>query len=819
MKEKKLRSFLVFLSVALTAGLFFTSLAITDTISGINREMQRSRVGNADIRIYPGEGGKEEPFIGLSGTKDISAGTEYVIGMIDGRAIYAPSGEEMIYVDVTGTTMKDLEANNPVVFAEKASEGDFTGNRVIISRVTAEKYALTLGDTIELEFGNRPEQLQIYGIAELKGLFIAEGAGAGIIIPKDTLAGIYGLTDQVNNIYIKVKDKDKADEAIKELQDEYPDCEVGEALDASDYRQSLTEVELPLKLVTVFIILMCVFIVYTSFKIISIERMPNIGTFRSVGATKRMSGWILRLESLLYGIAGGIAGMGIGVAALWLITKVMAADISNSESVVPEFSPYYLLFTLVFAIVISYISALFPIRGIFKIPTRNLILNQTYKERKQYAAVTAAAVIMLAAAVIIPAVIPKNPMLILILDNTCVGLVLIALVLLLPVIIRLLAPLLEIFFRIFGRDGALAAKNLKNNKNILNITGLLVIGISTLIMISSINRSIVDEILNMFSKTVKFDIQLVYRDADEGFIDELREMDGITDASGAILLDALEVADSGKSINCTYGIDPERFLDHWNFDIPKATIRKLNEGRTIILGSTIMEKLGLHTGEDIRLAFQDQTQTYKIVGSFETMWENGSIGLISDRNMRSDSGHNYYTNVYVRTDRPAEEVKKELQAKYLRDMFYNITRAEELAANTEGVERVFKILRSYTGLTMLIGIVGIINNLIVSFLERRRSFAVYRSVGMSRLQLKKMILLEAISSGIIGGTVGLLAAAVMLVIMPDVMEQMMGPMEMVYSAPLFLGNFAAALAIMVSASIIPAFKSSGLSIIQTIKYE
>lgn len=818
-REKKLRSFLVFISLALTSGLFLTSLAITDTITGINLEMHRSSVGKADIRIFPKYSEDGNAYINMSSVNNVVAPMDYEIGVLDGNALYAPSKEQMIYAMVTGTTLEDMKVHNPIAFEKVSMEHPFTGNQLIISSITANKYNLSLGDSMELEFGNHKEQFQIYGVSELKGIFLFEGAMTNILIPKDTLAKIYGLEEEVNNIYLKLKDKSLTNDVIQQLQKEYPNCEVTEALNSSDLKQSLQEIQMPLKLVTIFIILMCVFIVFTSFRIISIERLPQIGTFRSVGATKKMSAQILKLESLLYGISGGIAGMGVGVVALWFITKVMAADVSQNKSLVPDFSPIYLLYTIIFAMLLAYLGAMLPILGIFKIPTKNLILNLPIKEKQQHITSTLIALLLLTVSCIVPWFLPDEFLPVLIGDDICITLILVALIMLLPSIMRLMVPLLEKLFSLGGRDNVLAAKNLKHNKSIQNIAGLLTIGISTLIIISSINQSIIDGILNLFSNTIRYDIQMVYRNADHDFIDELRAMDGITDATGSILISNLSVGQYNETIRATYGIDPEHYLNHWNFDIPMDTMMKLNEGRSIILGTSILEKQGYQIGDNIILNFKDGSQVYKIVGSFKTMWGSGNLSFISEENMRKDSGNDFYTNVYIKTNQPSEVIQKELQAKYLRDLVYNRTRSETKQANTEGVDRVFKILKSYTQLTMLIGIIGIINNLMVSFMERKRSFAVLRSVGMSKFQLRKMLFLEAFSGGIIGGGIGLLASALMLMIMPRILKQMMGPIDMIYSLPLFLGYLGVSILIMITASIIPAMKSSKLSIIETIKYE
>ncbi len=52
---------------------------------------------------------------------------------------------------------------------------------------------------------------------------------------------------------------------------------------------------------------------------------------------------------------------------------------------------------------------------------------------------------------------------------------------------------------------------------------------------------------------------------------------------------------------------------------------------------------------------------------------------------------------------------------------------------------------------MRIGIFGVLNNFLISFMERKRYLAIYRSVGMSREQIVKMVFIEGLSGGIIGG--------------------------------------------------------------------
>ena len=57
-------------------------------------------------------------------------------------------------------------------------------------------------------------------------------------------------------------------------------------------------------------------------------------------------------------------------------------------------------------------------------------------------------------------------------------------------------------------------------------------------------------------------------------------------------------------------------------------------------------------------------------------------------------------------------------------------------------------MRGFSLLALVIGIFGVFNNLIISFLERQRSIAMLRSIGMSKRQSIKMFFIEALTGGL-----------------------------------------------------------------------
>lgn len=63
---------------------------------------------------------------------------------------------------------------------------------------------------------------------------------------------------------------------------------------------------------------MSVFTIYSSYKVIILDRLPVIGTFRSIEATQKTVTRILMLGSVFYGCIGGTIGIPIGIGVLKL---------------------------------------------------------------------------------------------------------------------------------------------------------------------------------------------------------------------------------------------------------------------------------------------------------------------------------------------------------------------------------------------------------------------------------------------------------------------------------------------------------------------
>lgn len=195
---------------------------------------------------------------------------------------------------------------NKLQLISKRSNTDFTNNQIIISDQTAKKYQLEIGDALEIRINNIKRKLMIYGITSKVGIFSSEGNRPQILMPYTTLSKYLGTHQKPSSIYIKGKEGVEVSQLLKDFKAAYPKYEVAEPIPIEDIRTMLGMFSTLFMMMTLIVTVMSVFIVYTSFKVIMLEKMPIIGTFRSVGASQKMMKRVLILESSFYGVLGGL---------------------------------------------------------------------------------------------------------------------------------------------------------------------------------------------------------------------------------------------------------------------------------------------------------------------------------------------------------------------------------------------------------------------------------------------------------------------------------------------------------------------------------
>ncbi len=143
------------------------------------------------------------------------------------------------------------------------------------------------------------------------------------------------------------------------------------------------------------------------------------------------------------------------------------------------------------------------------------------------------------------------------------------------------------------------------------------------------------------------------------------------------------------------------------------------------------------------------------------------------------------------------------------------TRADVVRASKAQVDQLLGLVYALLGLALLIAVLGIVNTLALSVLERTREIGLLRAVGMSRRQLRLMIRLESVVVSAYGAVLGVvvgvgLGLALVAALRGQGVSRTVIPISTIAAA------LVAALIIGVVAAVLPARRAARLNVLGAI---
>ena len=825
MLEKKFRAFLIVFAIALACGLFLASSRLSSSITDVYYKKITAMYGDADIDIYVNEDSPTN-YISLSGCKKVESKCNRIIPQGYAGAEYKPTGAEGTqYISIQAYNIEDYLAINKLDVLE-GNPLDCKAADMILSEYGMGQLGLNVGDEINLRVNGSMHKVKIVAKVGAKGIFENESQSGYItgIMPFDTISKYNKTNSRADEIHIDVKDEEDIDETIAELQEIYPKYTVERTVNVVEIQNELSGITIPFMLMTFIVVFMSVFIIYSSFKVIMLEKLPVVGTFRSVGANKWVMNGVLLLEALFYGILGGILGCLLGIGCLYVLSNIMLTQmIGESGGISLNIPIASFIFTLVMGIVMALLSTLMPILSVSKISLKDIILNNRPHKKRKYlqGVIIGAGLIVLGFAI---AMIIKGKIAII---ASMIGMfmVIIGMIKILPSVVLVLSiGLGGIFNVLFGNLGELATKNIKKNKSVLNSISLITIGISILFAISTMTKNVSDQTLDFYKDTFLCDIRGYIGDLDDQKIRVIKRNPNVEK-----VIPVMQLSTKVPELD-NIEIYPEAIQDtqlspdiRYNFiGDEHELLQELQEGRNIILSLYLKDKYKVEVGDYITLTLKKEKKQYKVIGFMDTLWQNGQFGLMPYKYVKRDMQKNYFDLAYISIKEgvDASQVSEEIAEKLQNITWtYMMTIQEITQNNQESNASLMSMISIFAILAMVIGVVGVVNNLMISFIERKQNIAMMRSVGMSKMQVLRMIFIEGLGSGVIGGLCGLVGGVLVTDVMNYVLRALDQVITMKIVPELFLSYFIGGMLITVIGSIIPARGSSKLNIIEAIKYE
>ena len=810
--RKKARTLLLLFSIAACSSLLFANAGFQKTCAQMIYDSGTRQIGNAELYITVKQSVGAEEWIDPETIAPYSEVFEYAHNVIQTKALYATSDIDIHYFTAFGTDIHDFNTRNPLTL-QSGNTDDWTGDKLIIGKVFADKLGIIAGDMLPLEINGITREFLIAGVSQPKGLFLREAADGGyILMPRETLENLLG--GSCNLIYIKTNDPSSVTAVMQTLTEAFPQYNVMLGINHDVIRAETNNYTMPFWFSSICVIFMSVFIIYSSFNLIVNERIRILGILRSVGCARRKINRILIFESMIIGVMGGAFGCVFGIGILHMIKNIYFSGEAAVVDAPVIFGAYEILFTLTAAIIITILSAMLPIINVTKMPVKNIILNDYQKQKIKTDKLWVLGIFLLLPVCIVPSFIGKG-MMGMIIASIAVTSALVGLNLIIPAVCRIAA-------RIIGKaphEIVLGVRNAGDLKALVNNIRLFATTMAIMAFMTTIFNTLGTDLRDSFQRE-NYDVFMELRESNSKTIKDLSCIDGVSDCYGFYLTWG-SLPDYGTFLNGLIGIDGMNHFDYFPADISSeaaVTLSNLKDNE-MVTSYIFRDKLGLKLGDIITVQLAEGVFTYVITGFIDTNWGIGHVGYISSDTYKADIGTEYFSHIAVKAKDSPDAVKNNILRAFSKNVLSIQTKREMKEANADKVIGIFNAIKIYAYFAMFIGLLGIINNMIACFLGRRRNLALYRCIGMSGKSVGRMLTTEAVTIGIIGVLTGVTTGILTMGAIPFLVGMLWGNVTVAVPVVDITVMCVLGIAAMLICSLIPLIKGRNISIMDNIRYE
>jgi len=281
--------------------------------------------------------------------------------------------------------------------------------------------------------------------------------------------------------------------------------------------------------------------------------------------------------------------------------------------------------------------------------------------------------------------------------------------------------------------------------------------------------------------------------------------------------------DLSKSM-LVYCVDPEKHKTFENYTVFEDKNKELDALKEnddgIIISKQMAVRYKIKEGDIITLTTEDKSEKFKVLSIYNAkMFNSGNCNIIS-LNAALKHFDIKYADTYTLSTKVSQKDAKKALEKRLKGLGVRIVTKDEMSKkNEENNKQMTNILGIFSYITMVIGAFGIVGNVSISFIQRKRDIAVLSSVGLTRNGRGYMILLESIFQALIGLVISLAAAFGINLYLSDVFKFLTMDLQLSYPYKSIKVLTIATIILMLLTSLSSTFKSKRLHIVQELKYE
>lgn len=550
------------------------------------------------------------------------------------------------------------------------------------------------------------------------------------------------------------------------------------------------------------------FIIYNTFAMIVAQRNRELALLRAVGASQGQVSRSVLTEAFIVGLVGAVVGLiaGIGLAAGLRAVAIATTGLPDGGLLI---TPSAVIGTLLVGIVVTMLSAWLPARRAARVAPVEAMRSTMAEPRSLRRRTIAGSIIgAVAIAITVAAAMRQGvgPAL-----GVGVGaiLLIVAVVLAAPALSIPVISVLGVITRPFGKIGQLARTNAGRNPRRTAATAFaLTIGLMLVAIIGTLGstfKATVDESLNTNVKSDFFVTGVNNLPVPPPVLPAIRETPGVAEAVGAgMVVGTID----GKQVRGR-AVVGGRLDEMVNYRIVKG-VDLTPDG--MLVDEPTARTAGWTVGKVLMFTRADGAAVpVPVVGVYERNdavgpWLLGSTAY--DQVMPGPT--QMLAGVFVRAAPGVSPVQLQERLTAATAGFLTVqvqTREEFKSAASAMIDQMLGVLYAMLGLALLVAVLGIVNTLALSVVERRQEIGMERAIGMARSQVRRMIYLESVLIAIFGALLGVVLGSGLAVALVRTLREW-GIGSPVLPWPLIGQTLVGAAVVGVVAAIWPAIRAS-----------
>jgi putative ABC transport system permease protein len=638
------------------------------------------------------------------------------------------------------------------------------GGEICLEASVAEVLHVAVGDEVRIGARGFPWLLKkkLVGILKPLGVGALEETASAFLTLSDG-ARLGKSPRKVTSVQLVLKPEANPDTVAAILRPLLPrPLVLVKSASAADLSQPTEDIiNVGLNVAALLSVVAAIFIVINTFQISVAERRRQLALLRIVGATTKQIRKSMYKEAIAFGIAGTFAGIVAGIVGGSFLAQGMQEIFGFTSAIQVPVQPRAVLAGVLFGPLITLLAVWHPARTAADAPPMAALKSATapHREFPFRAALLAGLVLLILAMLLF--VCTQSDIFPMWTTIACIASAQIACLMFLPALIK---PGAALLYRALRRLSTIEAQ--LGEQQLLDHFGRTVLTVSVLFIVSSVSISIgnttlilTQDVNSWLDRTLTADFLLrasrprVDMSESETLPQTLEPR--LASIPGITFIDRMSFSlASVHGVSATLYVRELRGEDALPIDLlegnSESVLQKLMDGE-MVLGSVLAHRIQAHVGDTVPMELGGVNRAIRVAGIAKE-YTSGGLMVIMDRLSAKQVYPIQAPQVYgirTRSDAVAaagEELRTVAREQGL--IFQSLSDLRELVQQMiSGLTQRFWLILM---LALVIAAFAIVNTLTMNVLEQTRHLGILRVVGMSRFQVLRMFVFQALVLGLLG---------------------------------------------------------------------